>query len=481
MKGQFVEELKNKLNALGVPAVQDNQCDLKIETTFIDAKWGSGEKKIGYTGLIGLSEEDHTIYMYEKTIETGSGISFGEKSGTTFQSGKTLYRKVKSVQYDLAGKAYEYELDLGLIPKTVKMYSEQIGWKFKTVLSLKKVMMAGAEENQPPIMPQTVIPQQTHQTYIEKPNKKKSGSRLASILWIIFLLLILLFMWLSETSIVGIALAIILILAGLFATKKKGCLFTLIIWFLTFVIVFFVYMMTTDLETNDDEISINSPTENSTNTTLGSGLEVNENVYNFGCDVSYAIAANDLTDYQAGKTIHELKILASVIQDVNVISAENEKRIIEVRIKDFEWIQAPKLGTFANLSPSPGLNIDLNPVVENNILIYDTDAYSLPYSSWQNSFSFNFEIIDIGTYQYPADYTGTISYDISAKNLGLVAEDVSCSFKYTIELTTVDGTKYVSQSQTEVILGDFLYGGVSPLYEGRIMDISQATPFNILQ
>jgi glycine cleavage system H lipoate-binding protein len=40
---------------------------------------------------------------------------------------------VKNVQYGLDGKVYEYSLDLGAIPKTVKETAKQYGWKFKTV------------------------------------------------------------------------------------------------------------------------------------------------------------------------------------------------------------------------------------------------------------------------------------------------------------------------------------------------------------
>lgn len=72
------------------------------------------------------------------TKEEGHGLSFGGESGSYFQQGKTLYRKVKSVQYGFDGKAYEYELNLGDIPKTVKEVSKEHGWKFKTVLSKEK-------------------------------------------------------------------------------------------------------------------------------------------------------------------------------------------------------------------------------------------------------------------------------------------------------------------------------------------------------
>ena len=49
----------------------------------------------------------------KKTTETSAGVSFGMSGETSFQSGNTLMRKVKCVQYDLTGKAFEYNFDLG--------------------------------------------------------------------------------------------------------------------------------------------------------------------------------------------------------------------------------------------------------------------------------------------------------------------------------------------------------------------------------
>jgi hypothetical protein len=78
--------------------------------------------------------------MFEKTTEISSGVSFGMSGAMTTQSGKTLFRQVKSVQYGPEGKVYEYAFDLGAIPKTVKQIASQNDWKFKTVVFKKKAM-----------------------------------------------------------------------------------------------------------------------------------------------------------------------------------------------------------------------------------------------------------------------------------------------------------------------------------------------------
>ncbi|NLI92111.1 MAG: zinc-ribbon domain-containing protein [Peptococcaceae bacterium] len=140
MKQQILSEISSKLSVLGIPVQNGNGADITISTEFLDAGWSTGSKKISYEASVFANEQDNVIYMYEKTTEVGHGLSFGGGSGSSFQSGKTLFRKVKSVQYGLDGKAYEYSLDLGAIPKAVKETAKQYGWKFKTVLNKNKAM-----------------------------------------------------------------------------------------------------------------------------------------------------------------------------------------------------------------------------------------------------------------------------------------------------------------------------------------------------
>ena len=66
------------------------------------------------------------------------GFHSGERAAHPFNQGKPFFRKVKSTQYAADGKAYEYTLDLGAIPKSVKETAKQYDWKFKTVLNKNK-------------------------------------------------------------------------------------------------------------------------------------------------------------------------------------------------------------------------------------------------------------------------------------------------------------------------------------------------------
>ncbi len=139
-KNELLSAILTQLQQMGIPYQLGNQTDITINASFLDAQWSTGQKQIQYEAMVFLNEAAGTVYMREETVETGKGISFGTDSESSFQTGKTLFRKVKSVQYGPDGKAYEYELNLGDIPKTVKETAKAAGWKFKTVLRKQAAM-----------------------------------------------------------------------------------------------------------------------------------------------------------------------------------------------------------------------------------------------------------------------------------------------------------------------------------------------------
>lgn len=139
MKQQLISEIQNRLLALHIHAdTNSTTTDLAILEEFLDSGFSTGKKKITYESSIFVDEASSTIFMFELTKEVGSGFSFGTSSDSFSQSGTTLFRKVKSVQYAPDGKAYEYSLDLGAIPKAVKEVASAYNWKFKTVITKAK-------------------------------------------------------------------------------------------------------------------------------------------------------------------------------------------------------------------------------------------------------------------------------------------------------------------------------------------------------
>lgn len=137
-KSDIIKSIIGKLEAIGIYPTIGQETDIEISKEFLDAKFSTGEKKITYTGLALLDDSKKVLYYYEKTKEESKGFSFGSDYENSFQSGTTLFRKVKSVGYAPDGKAYEYEIDIGQITKIFKETAKESGWKFKTVINFKK-------------------------------------------------------------------------------------------------------------------------------------------------------------------------------------------------------------------------------------------------------------------------------------------------------------------------------------------------------
>ena len=140
MKKDLLLEIQTQLGTLGMSAATGDKTDLMIDAELVDAAFSTGKKKLRYEAMILLDEGDKQVRMYEKTTETSAGVSFGMSGETSFQSGSTLMRKVKCVQYDPTGKVLEYNFDLGAISKAVKAAALSHGWGFKTVIMKKNAM-----------------------------------------------------------------------------------------------------------------------------------------------------------------------------------------------------------------------------------------------------------------------------------------------------------------------------------------------------
>jgi hypothetical protein len=137
MKDQIVQEIYSKFESLGLSPNRADDSDIVVEKELLDAKVGSGEKKIHYENAVLVDEKDKVVYMYEKTAEQSKGFGFGSSSESTFQSGKTLSRHVKGTYAGLNGVSVSYDLDIGEISKSVKEIAEKEGFKFKTVIRRK--------------------------------------------------------------------------------------------------------------------------------------------------------------------------------------------------------------------------------------------------------------------------------------------------------------------------------------------------------
>lgn len=137
MKDQIVKEVFAKLESLALSPVLGGDSDVSVDCELLDAKMGSGEKKIAYENSILVDEGEKTLFLYEKTTEKSKGFSFGMSGESSFQSGKTLTRHVKGTFMGTNGNVITYDFDIGEISKSIKAIAEKGGFKFKTIIRRK--------------------------------------------------------------------------------------------------------------------------------------------------------------------------------------------------------------------------------------------------------------------------------------------------------------------------------------------------------
>ncbi len=137
MKNELVEEMFLELQKMGLSPAKGKDSDITVDCELMDAKVGSGEKKISYENSILVDEKARMVFLYEKTTEKSKGFSFGSSSESSFQSGKTLSRHVKGSFLGIDGTMVNYDLDIGGISKIIKSLAGKSGFKCKTVIRRK--------------------------------------------------------------------------------------------------------------------------------------------------------------------------------------------------------------------------------------------------------------------------------------------------------------------------------------------------------
>lgn len=137
MKETIVQEIFTMLESKALSPTKGGESDITVDCELLDAKMGSGEKKIKYEDAVLVDETEKTVFLYEKTTEKSKGFSFGTSGESSFQSGKTLMRHVKGSIMGTSGAVINYDFDLGEISKSIKEIAEKNGFKFKTVIRRK--------------------------------------------------------------------------------------------------------------------------------------------------------------------------------------------------------------------------------------------------------------------------------------------------------------------------------------------------------
>ncbi len=137
-KTSVLAQITQAYEKIGIVFTAGKASDVEIHAEFLNAGWSVGKKKFVLDAYLLADETEKTVFMWQKTTESGGGISLDGGYETGVQSGATLFRKVKIVRFGPEGKVVDLALDLGELAKIAKDAAKQGGWKFKTVLRQEK-------------------------------------------------------------------------------------------------------------------------------------------------------------------------------------------------------------------------------------------------------------------------------------------------------------------------------------------------------
>ncbi len=110
--------------------------DLEIKSTLADARWGTGKKKVDYSGALLAREAERKVVYWEMTKEVGAGMSvpFGFKVETYRTDGRSASGRVREAGWGPGGKAIDYDWDYARTRRIIEEVVRAHGWRFSTAL-----------------------------------------------------------------------------------------------------------------------------------------------------------------------------------------------------------------------------------------------------------------------------------------------------------------------------------------------------------
>lgn len=106
MKNKLISIITDKIKPTGVKLNLEGDSDIVISEELFKIGFFGGKRKITYDANILINVSDSVIYMWEKVVDSKSGITAGFSGGSYIQSGSTVYRKVKLIQVALDGRIF---------------------------------------------------------------------------------------------------------------------------------------------------------------------------------------------------------------------------------------------------------------------------------------------------------------------------------------------------------------------------------------
>ncbi len=459
-KNNIIQSIVSKLEKIGIYPKVGEETDVEISKEFLDSKFSTGEKKISYTGLALLDDYNKTIYYYEKTKEESKGFSFGSDNETSFQSGTTLFRKIKSVGYAPDGKAYEYEIDIGQITKTFKEAAKENGWKFKIVLNPKKAKFGvGVYKKETSNINVVNTKQQFSEEYTQVQNKGDNKvepellnkPKKISFIYIIAIIFSILYFLVLNVNIIGwiiTTIIFVILISKKDRIRNMSLLKRLFIWISIFIIIFFVGAFTmSNNYTNDNDKQLNNNVSN-TNDTKDENTEyyITAESYNVLNGYEYV----DGTDMKKIRPYTSANILISI----NNSDIERNSEIKSIKIKNAKASKAPKMGTPQFYFYDIITENSTNKTSEKHLFKNNSFEYSLEDFEKLQGVQFQYAVKDVKIQDVSS--WSVIGSDNAIVKSGLKSEDVRSTITFEIEITTVSNKKYSRIFTQEIFSGDFL-------------------------
>ncbi len=485
-KESIIGQIVDSLTLLGIVPAMSLGADLTVDEEFLDTKWSTGKKKISYHNSAYLDEQEKIMYYWESTKEIGSGFSFGATQESSFQSGTTLMRKVKKVQYGPEGKVFEVDLDLGAITKAYKEAAKSMGWKFKVVLNRDK---ASYPLGFVPVVPEekSVVKEDTDSDgptgnmgpevneeakkgsfcqncgsplpegakFCEKCGAPADGDERGELI--------------SEVKTTKSA--------SLYKEKrsvKKGCLLVLVGVFALFIVILLIGILSSE---DDKELS-----DATGGVPSAEGLEESIHFVDLGTNYSVYPALGDQQTPE--QSTYYLGLYNSIIhgfyfeEDSEDI---NGSKIKEVRIKDFTITDAPNKGRWDGtlhgsfMDPMLGSAFDME--YGDGTLTADVSSVSESNNGWSGSIVFEFHMVEMGSVTYGDDYSGMITSESAYEDAGVTWEEVAFGFSYVMEIVTFGGDVYQSKVNISTPSGDFIFDSSYQMVDESVWEVSQGKPF----
>ncbi len=467
MKKEMIDGIANQLSALGVTYTVKTSADIVVNCEFLDAGWNTGNKKITYEASAYFDETSRTIFLWEFTKEFGSGFSFGGDSETSFQMGKTLFRKVKSVRCGVDGKAYEYTLDLGAIPKAFKEAAKAHAWKLKTVIKRENAMYPTGTPFQinnlsqplPPeqahIRQQDAMPQGQSYEYGETDVKRKKSRALWLIVFALGLLLTVTFFAVSGVSPLGWGLGAVVFTIMLVLQKKlvaKGCLFTIAIWIIVSVILLIILVFTA---------KPSAKAESGINTQQGQPAFYVSRVYRTLGAGSVYESPNDFS-----------KATACLMGGIHFYIDANDKysptvgnKVSTVIVRNFQVVKKPAIGSPAFLTAAERRPVNLKEIqdriIKDQLVIPVTGKQPDNEQTYSNYYAKN-GVGHISFLYYVNNLGNSSGNDVVANTLpaikkqGQTSDSLRSTIAFDIEIQTSDGQVFTRHMELVMVDGEFL-------------------------